>query len=183
MQHKAHFAINSVREENLKPLTSALIERLGYRPMGEIIARQRGFTLIELMIVVAIVGILAGIAYPSYMDHVRKGNRAKAQAFLMDLAQRQQSYLLVHRQYAADLQQLGYDDGSGGLVLGMDLQSLASAYNIQGMALGVNNGPPPRFEMLLLPTSGSLQEDDGNLCLSNSGARARYCNSANETPW
>lgn len=143
----------------------------------------RGFTLIELMIVVAIVGILAGIAYPSYVDHVRKGNRAKAQAFLMDVAQRQQSYLLIHRQYAADLQQLGYDDGSGGLSLGADLQSLAGAYNIQGMALGVENGPPPRFEMLLQPTSGSVQEVDGNLCLSNSGARARYCNSANETPW
>ena len=54
----------------------------------------RGFTLLELMIVVAIVGILASIAYPSYMDHVRKGNRAKAQAFLMDVAQRQQNYLL-----------------------------------------------------------------------------------------
>lgn len=49
--------------------------------------RQIGFTLIELMIVVAIVGILAAIVYPSYTEHVRRGNRAGAQASLMELAQ------------------------------------------------------------------------------------------------
>ena len=82
----------------MKPQAFALIGRLRTRTMGKTIARQPGFTLIELMIVVAIIAILAGIAYPSYMDQVRKGNRAKAQAFLMDVAQRQQSYLMVHRQ-------------------------------------------------------------------------------------
>lgn len=53
---------------------------------------QGGFTLIEVMIVVAIVGILAAIAYPSYMEHIRKGNRADAEASLMQLSQFMERY-------------------------------------------------------------------------------------------
>jgi type IV pilus assembly protein PilE len=49
--------------------------------------KVKGFTLIELMIVVAIVGILASIAYPSYMDSVTKSRRSDAQAALLGLAQ------------------------------------------------------------------------------------------------
>lgn len=48
---------------------------------------QRGFTLIELMITVAIVGILAAIAYPSYQQYVLRSHRATAQADLLELAQ------------------------------------------------------------------------------------------------
>jgi type IV pilus assembly protein PilE len=141
----------------------------------------RGFTLIELMIVVAIVGILAGIAYPSYMDHVRKGNRAKAQAFLMDVAQRQQSYLIVQRQYAESLTQLGFKDAGGALDMGPELSSLSSAYNLAGLNLGVDQGPPPEFKMKL--TATGMQASDGDLCLSNTGGRLRHCDGADETTW
>ena len=50
-------------------------------------SRQTGFTLIEVMIVVAIVGILSSIAYPSYTEYVRKGHRANAIAGLLQVAQ------------------------------------------------------------------------------------------------
>jgi type IV pilus assembly protein PilE len=61
--------------------------------------QQRGFTLIELMIAVAIVGILAAVAYPSYVSHLSKQRRAEAQAVLLDIAGRQQQFLLDTRSY------------------------------------------------------------------------------------
>ena len=58
-----------------------------------------GFTLIELMIVVAIVAILAAIAYPSFAEQVRKSRRAQAKADLLELAQLAERYRTVHNTY------------------------------------------------------------------------------------
>lgn len=62
-----------------------------------------GFTLIELVIVVAIVGILAGIAYPSYTEYVKKGRRADAKAGLLDLQIRQEKYRANCTQFASGI--------------------------------------------------------------------------------
>ncbi|OQX10272.1 MAG: hypothetical protein BWK73_20705 [Thiothrix lacustris] len=72
------------------------------------IKHHQGFTLIELMITVAIVGILAAIAYPSYTAQVQKSRRADAQIALQEIAQRQEAYFLRNRSYAKDVAQLGY---------------------------------------------------------------------------
>lgn len=60
---------------------------------------MRGFTLIELMIVVAVIGILAAIAYPAYTDSVLKGKRAQARTALMELMQQQERYMTQYNTY------------------------------------------------------------------------------------
>lgn len=58
-----------------------------------------GFTLIELMIVVAVVAILAAIAYPNYTEHVRKTRRGQAKADLVEYAQLAERYHTVNNTY------------------------------------------------------------------------------------
>ncbi|QYJ78072.1 type IV pilin protein [Shewanella acanthi] len=70
----------------------------------------KGFTLIEVMITVVIIGILASIAYPSYVDYVIRSGRSEGVAALMKVANLQEQYYLDNRTYAEDLTDLGLDD-------------------------------------------------------------------------
>lgn len=62
---------------------------------------EHGFTLIELMIVVAIVAILAAVAYPAYTDSVRKGRRAEGRTALLEVLQQQERYMTQNNTYLA----------------------------------------------------------------------------------
>lgn len=126
--------------------------------------RQKGITLIELMIVVAIIGVLAAVAVPSYRQYVVKGNRAAAQAFMMDVASRQKQYLLDARSYAPNLATL-YGVASDAAAVPVEVSRNYSAC----CAITVV-ATPPSFTITAVPTS-SQQTSDGTLTLSSDGTK------------
>lgn len=71
---------------------------------------EQGFTLIELMVTVAIIAIIAAVAIPSYRNHIIKTNRGAAEAFMLQIANKEEQYMLDARQYTANW-------GAGGLNL------------------------------------------------------------------
>lgn len=126
--------------------------RNGRKPRG------RGFTLIELMIVTAIVAILAAVAYPSYQSHLRKGYRAAAQSFMMDLAQKQTQYLADNRQYAAT-------------PAALNATAPTDVSNRYTIIINVVPGPPPGYTIVATPIAGTDQAKDGALSLDQSGQK------------
>jgi type IV pilus assembly protein PilE len=122
--------------------------------------RDRGFTLIELMIVVVIVGILAGIAYPSYQTYVRKSNRATTQAFLMDAAQRQAQYFLDNRAYAPDLATL----------FGTATPVPSTVSKFYGTpVVATTAGPPPTFLITATPQGSQAVSGEPALSIDQAG--------------
>jgi type IV pilus assembly protein PilE len=131
---------------------------------GNRVASSAGFTLIELMITVAVIAILMGIAYPSYQDHMRKGRRAAAQAFMIDVATRQQQYLLDARGYAL---------GAGALAaLNLNVPTdVASVYTVAITPAAATT--PPTFTITATPIAGSKQVPDGALTLDHNSNKTR----------
>lgn len=119
---------------------------------------NKGFTLVELMVAVAIIGILASIVVPSYQDYLRKGRRAAAQSVLMDVAQKQQQYLLDSRSYASDLS-----------TLNISVPSDVSQY--YAISLTAGDSAPPTFTATATPNSGTDQASDPTLTIDNTGKK------------
>lgn len=124
---------------------------------------NRGFTLIELMIVVTVVAILAGIAYPSYRSHIQKGNRASAEAFLMDASQRQQQYFLDNRTYAPDLATL----------FGTASPIPAEVSPYYTVTVETAAGPPPLFSIVAVTTGTQASSNEPTpLTITQDGTRS-----------
>ena len=116
-----------------------------------------GFSLIELMIVVVIVAILAAIAIPSYENQIRKGRRAAAQNYLLDIANRQQQFLLDARRYATSVGELNVTAPPE--VTPFYTVAIATA------------GPPPTFVITATPIGAQVA--DGALTLNQQSAKTR----------
>ena len=129
---------------------------------------QRGFTLIELMIVVAIVGILAGIAYPSYQNHILRTGRADGQAKLLEIMAAQERFYSQNQTYVANL-------GAGGLGYGV---AAGAAVRTEDQRYDINAavcaGTVITNCVLLTATRRGAQLSDntcGNLTLDSRGTK------------
>jgi type IV pilus assembly protein PilE len=120
--------------------------------------RARGFTLIELLIAVAIVGILTAIALPSYKTYIMKGKRRAAQAQMMDIANREEQFLLANRTYAdtTALTNSGY-----GLPT-----DVATSYTF---SVTPDTGTVPGYTITFTAVNG--QTSDGDLSLTSGGVK------------
>ena len=119
----------------------------------------RGFTLVELMVTCAIVALLLSIAVPSYATYMQRSRRGNAESSLMDIAQREQQYVLDQRAYAPDVATLNTTVPV----------SVTSYYTITINAPA--GAAPPTFVVTATPKAGSPQAGDPVLTIDNTGAK------------
>ncbi|MFY8273113.1 type IV pilin protein [Pseudoalteromonas sp. SSDWG2] len=130
--------------------------------------KQKGFTLIELMIAVAIVGILASIAYPSYQNFVIKSARSEAMSAVLDAASKQEQYFADNRQYTATIADLGLSTASES-----GLYTLSATVNGQS------------FTITATPASGVVTKDTEctSFTVNEIGVKGSTGSASTDTCW
>ncbi len=119
---------------------------------------HRGFTLMEVLIAIVIIGVLLSIAMPAYTSYVLRGNRAAAQQHLMDLAQRETQILADARSYKSN-------------VADLNMTTPATVAKYYTISITASDGPPPTFTITATPIVGSKQQPDGPLSIDQAGAK------------
>jgi type IV pilus assembly protein PilE len=138
------------------------------RSTWELTRNSSGFTLIELMIVVAVIGILSAIAYPSYQRYVQRANRSDAQQFMAKMDTRQKQIMLEQRAYATAPNALNISQQGWACTA---TTCTSSRYTISFNPAVSNVATPPSYTICAVP--GAAQLSDGYLMLDSTGSKLR----------
>jgi type IV pilus assembly protein PilE len=126
--------------------------------------KNTGFTLIELMVAVAILAIIVALAYPSYLESIRKSRRADAKTALLDLATRQERFFSVNSIYTSNPVNLGYSSATPSFPI--DVLVSSRAYYALSVTLP---SPAASFSISATPKGDQLQDACGTYTLNNLG--------------
>lgn len=119
-------------------------------------AKKSGFSLLELLIALAIVGILAGIVYPSYSAQLTRAHRATVATALVDIAARLEQYYALNNQYSgANLANLGVNDAAWRDYYQITLDLQTDAYVARATPIGAQATADQLCQVLSLDQDGS----------------------------
>jgi len=128
---------------------------------------NQGFSLIELMIAMAVIGILTAVAWPSYQNYVIRSSRQAAQTELLQLANLQEKIYLNANSYAVSITAAynGREDGGLGKTNG------TTDDGKYALTITPNATPTQTFLITATPVGGSTQAGDGTITISSDGTR------------
>jgi type IV pilus assembly protein PilE len=134
--------------------------------------RNLGFSLIELMVVVAIVGVLATFAFGSYDSYVTRTNRAIGKSFLSQVASKQEQYFADNKQYADDMKALGYAYEKFGVDNRSNVLDPSDSTAIYVMTL-TNTDGNRTYTVEAVPTNAQAGKDSecGTLSITQAGTK------------
>ncbi len=142
-----------------------------HAPLLSLRRRARGFTLIELMIAVAIVGILVKLAYPAYIQSVLKSHRADAKAALLDLASREERYFSTANAYTDSAPLLNYSSSST-VTASSPMSVMTGATNYYTLSVVVGTGSSPTYTATATATTAQAKDTKCvNFTLTQSGVQ------------
>ena len=136
-------------------------------------SKYKGFTLIEVMVVIAIIAIIAAIAIPSYNEQVLRGRRSEGIAIIMETASRQERFYTQNATYAKDFSanELNTGDTSDSGFYVVTFQDVVSSDNNANCGVATEDEFVPCTQFTLVATPQFADAQCGNLTLSSQGVK------------